>query len=187
MQGLAPAFDRRTGELSAKMTCMRLRNRVTVAAVAVTLLGLAGCAGSFPVDTEDSLQRIRTEKVLRAGASYHPPQVLRPAGPDADPTGTEVDLVTAYADRLGARVEWTTGSEATLIEALHEGELDIAVAGFEATSPWSADVTLTRPYTTDTGREGRTIDRVLATRAGENALLVDLERWLDSVPDARLR
>lgn len=166
---------------------MRLRDQLTVTAVAAVLLALTGCAGSFPVDTEDSLQRIRTEKVLRAGASHHPPQVVRPEGPGADPTGTEVDLVTAYAERLGARVEWTTGSEATLVEALHEGELDIAVAGFEATSPWSADVALTRPYATDTGRQGRTVDRVLATRAGENALLVDLERWLDSVPRGRAR
>lgn len=165
---------------------MRLRYRPTVA-VAVVLLGLAGCAGGFPVDTEDSLQRIRTEGVLRAGASYHPPQVLAPDAPDADPTGTEIDLVAAYADSLDVRVEWTTGSEATLVEALHEGELDLAVAGFEATSPWSAEVALTRPYATDTDPQGRTVDRVLATRAGENALLVDLERWLDSAPGKQTR
>lgn len=161
----------------------RFRRAPAVAVLGV-LVAVSGCAGSFPVDTEDSLQRIRTEKVLRAGASHHPPQVVHPTGPGADPTGAEADLVTAYADHLGARVEWTVGSETSLVEALHAGDLDIAVAGFEATTPWSADVALTRPYATGAGREGRKVDRVLATRAGENSLLVDLERWLDTSPAA---
>ena len=148
---------------------------------------VTGCAASLPMDVDGTLGRVRSDRVLRVGASHHPPQVVQPAEPDGEPNGTEVDLVTGYADHPGARVEWTMGSEASLVEGLGEGDLDLAVAGFEATSPWAADVALTRPYTTDTGRGGRRIDRVLAAPAGENALLVNLERWLDTLPEEQLR
>lgn len=147
-----------------------------VGAVAL-LLAVTGCG--IPHDPDGTLDRVREQQLLRAGASHHPPFV-QVESPDADPTGSEVELVEAYAEHLGADVEWTVGSEATLVEALEEGDIDVLAAGLADDSPWADRVGLTRPYAEKTdGPAGEQKSIVLAVAMGENALLVDLERWLD--------
>lgn len=152
--------------------------RVAAVAAAIGLLAaLTACGRPFPADPDHTLENIRSSGVVRVGASHHPPQVVQ-AG-DRPPTGTEVDLIEDYADHLGARVEWTVGSETSLIDELEAGELDMVIAGFEADSQWSSRAGLTRPYAEETAPDGSTIKRVIAVPAGENALMSDLERWLD--------
>src|SRR5688500_2918894 len=87
--------------------------------VAVLLLAIVGC--SLPHDPERTLARVRSG-VLRAGYTVAPPFA---DGPADDPTGVEVDLVEAFAEELGASVEWTEGSEAELLGALEVRALDV--------------------------------------------------------------
>lgn len=141
--------------------------------------GVTGCGGAFPADPDGTLDSIRSSGVLRAGASHHPPQVVQSA-PETDPEGTEVDLLEAYARHLGARVEWTVASETALMEKLDEGEVDLVVGGLRDDSVWSAQAGLTRAYTQERAPDGTTLNRVIATPMGENALMNDLERWFDT-------
>lgn len=93
--------------------------------------------------------------------------------------------MTGYAKHLGATVEWTVDSETALVEQLEEGEVDLVVAGLEADSVWADRAALTRPYVEEKEPDGATVPRVIAAPAGENALLSDLERWLDTQQAAR--
>lgn len=149
-----------------------------ILAAALTL-ALAGCSGGFPADPDGTLARIKADGVLRAGAAPHPPQVEIPA-PGAEPTGNEVEPVEAYGEHLGVDVEWIVGTESTLFEALHGGEVDLVVGGLQHNSLFASEAGFTRPYLEETASDGEeTIKRVMATPMGENALLTDLERFLD--------
>lgn len=144
----------------------------------VAMLPLAACSGGFPADPDGTLERIREEGLLRVGAAPHPPQVeITTLG--AEPTGTEVDLVEAYGDHLGVDVEWVVGTESTLFEALQDGEVDLVVGGLQHNSLFVSEAGFTRPYVEEKAGDGETVKRVVATPMGENALLSDLERFLD--------
>jgi ABC-type amino acid transport substrate-binding protein len=60
----------------------------------------------------------------------------------------EVELVERFAERLDAGITWTSGSETELIDALHERQLDLVIAGLHAKLPWKKEVAFTRPYYT---------------------------------------
>jgi membrane-bound lytic murein transglycosylase MltF len=140
---------------------------------------LSGCASGLPKDPEGTLDRIRDEGVLYAGASPREPWVTLPEGTDGAPEGTEVELVEQFADGLGADVEWTASGEEELFGQLERGELDLVVGGLTAKSPHAAKAGVTRPYQETTGADGKTEAHVMMVRMGENALLVELERFLD--------
>jgi polar amino acid transport system substrate-binding protein len=118
------------------------------AGAALLAIGVAaaGC-DDFPRDAAGTLERVRAGGPLRVGWSPAEPWV-RPDGgaPDGGPAGVEPDLVRAWAGSVGARVEWVAGSEAQLVEALQENELDVAVAGFTKASPWGGKTGQTQPY-----------------------------------------
>jgi polar amino acid transport system substrate-binding protein len=83
---------------------------------------------------------------MRVGITPAEPFVqLNDAG---DPTGVEVELVQRFAETLDARVEWVTGSETDLMEALAGGQLDLVIAGLTRQSEWERVAALTRPYLT---------------------------------------
>jgi polar amino acid transport system substrate-binding protein len=97
--------------------------------------------------------------------------------------GVEGTIVAELARTLGARVAWTHGSETPLLTALHEGDLDLVVAGLTKDSPWNGTVALTRPYYVDTTTvhgETRRIRHVIAVRPGENAWHMYVERLLEA-------
>lgn len=156
----------------------RSRTRVLLVGLVVTSV-LAGCAQAFPADPDDTLDRVRSTRVLNAGATVHPPQVTAPANEGDDPGGTEVDLVERYAASIGAGVEWTVASETRLVDDLEDGALDLAVAGLLEDSVWSDRAGLTRPYLEEKDEDGESLARVMGVRLGENALMSDLERFLD--------
>lgn len=135
-------------------------------------LALCGCGVSIPADPDGTLDQVRSSGVLHAGAS--PREGWVGIVGDGPPTGREVEMVTAYAEHLGAEVEWTVTGEEELVELLDEGELDVAVGGFTEDNAWVDGVGLTRPYAGT---------HVVMVRMGENALQSDLERWLDSHGD----
>jgi polar amino acid transport system substrate-binding protein len=135
-----------------------------------------GC--QYPRDVEGTLDRVRDGGALRAGVTEHPPYVTL-AGDR--PGGVEVRLLEDFARRLGTRVEYVHDSEEALVEQLREGELDVVAGGISKRSPWKKEVAPTRPYATTHERvaDKEVTDRhVMLTRNGENAFLVELERYL---------
>ena len=148
-------------------------HRRTLLAVALTVvLAAVGCG--IPVDPEGTLERA-SGGVLRVGMSQHEPWTTLDGG---ERSGVEVRLIEEFAAERDAEVEWSDGGEEFLIGELHRGALDVVVGGLTARTPWVDQAALTRPYVVLTGPDGSPEPHVMATRMGENALLVALERFL---------
>lgn len=149
---------------------------------AAALLG--GCGLTIPSDPGGTLETVRGGQ-LNVGVSPNPPWTDVPTGTqDAQPTGVEVDLVTEFAQTLDAEVEWTVGGEEQLMKDLEGGSLQVVIGGLTAESPWSSHAALTTPYVSVTGPDGQDEQHVVATPMGENAFMVELERFLlDNAPE----
>lgn len=147
----------------------------------VTATAASAC-GPIPKDTEGSLDRI-TGGTLRVGVSENPPWTQ--VADDGSVTGREVDLLSGFAEQHNAQVEWTPGAESDLIMTLDRGDLDVVIGGLASSSPWSKHAALTRPYTEEVTPNGETEKMVMATRLGENALLVALETYLANTGEAQ--
>lgn len=155
------------------------RRRVLSTLVVVGATGALGsCSGRYPDDTASTLDRVEGG-TLRVGVSPHPP--FTAANDMGRVSGSEVDLVERFAEHLGAAPAWTVGAETDLVPRLHEGELDVLIGGLDAKSPWSKEIALTRAYGEAEGPDGSRRKLVMAVRAGENALLTELERFLAEV------
>ncbi len=152
-----------------------LRTVLTV----VLAVALTGCGLDLPRDPGRSLDQVRESGVLRVGATLHDPWVTLPDGVEGTPAGSEPALVIAFAESLGAEVEWVVGAESELVTGLEEDELDVVVAGWAADTPYVASVALTRPYTEQPDDKGQLEPHVMAVPMGENALLSALEQFLD--------
>lgn len=148
--------------------------RSLMAALVLVLLA-AGCQGSFPADPQGTLDRARGGE-LRVGISENPP--FTEVAPDGTVSGSEVELVTDYAATIDAEIRWVPGGENVLAAAMGAGDLDLVIGGLPADAPWTSEIALTRPYTTTTGPDGKTVEIALGVTPGENALMVDLERFL---------
>jgi ABC-type amino acid transport substrate-binding protein len=157
----------------------RQRRRAALGPLALLALGaVTGCGVTIPTDPDGTLDRSRGG-VIRVGVSANPPWTELPQGTDTEqPAGIEPELVTAFAESLDAEVEWTAGGEEALARQLEEGLLDVVVGGFTATTPWSRHAALTVPYVEVVGPDGKPEPHVMATAMGENAFLVELERFL---------
>ena len=156
-----------------------MRSLRALGAVAVAALALTGCGMQVPADPDGTLERVEGG-VLRVGVTENVPWVEVPDS--GEPTGSEPALIMQFAERLGADVEWTPGSEAALTQALEEGELDVVLGGFVEDTPWVEFGAATRPYTEATV-DGKTEKHVMLTPLGENAFLVALETFLDEEAD----
>lgn len=143
-------------------------------AIATAASMLVGCA-SIPADPDGTLDRARGG-TLRVGVTESAPWVV--LSEDGEPTGTEPELVRAFAERIDAEVEWTQGSETRLTDALESGELDVVIGGLLDDTPWAQSAAVTRPYAEVSTADG-TERHVMLTPMGENALLVALETFLD--------
>lgn len=153
--------------------------RALAGALASVVLGcvLAGCVATLPSDPEGTLDDVRGG-VLRVGVSTAPLWTEPGPADDGGPAGLEPDLVRAFAQSLDAEVEWTRGGEEQLVDQLHRDELDLVVGGLTASSPWADTAALTYPYAHTVGPEGAPQAHVMAVRLGENAFMVELERFL---------
>lgn len=145
-----------------------------VASAAIITVVATGCGVSIPADPDGTLDGLRGG-TLRAGASIGEPLVQEL--PDGSPAGPLVDLVDDFAVQEDAAVEWTIGSEETLVTMLEEGTLDIVVGGMTDQTPWSDRAAITRGYPEIEDTGGRSI--VMLVPLGENELLSTLEAFLD--------
>jgi polar amino acid transport system substrate-binding protein len=150
-----------------------MRRMVSLTILLVTLL-TAAC-GSIPADPEDTLERV-TDGVLRVGVSPNPPHTDVRDTPE--PHGSEVALIRDFAATLPAEIEWTVGGEEMLIIGLEEGDLDLVIGGLTADTPWEQHAAITKPYAEATDPAGKQVKLVMAARPGENAFLLQLERFL---------
>ena len=141
----------------------------------VVMLGLVNGCDGLPKDNFGTLERIRSQKLIRVGAAEEPPWV-EIEGEAVE--GVEAKLVEAFARTQEARVQWTRGSQSALAERLHKKQLDIVVGGFDDKTPLDKKMVLTQPYVTARNAEGKKTKRVLAVMPGESRLLFALDSFL---------
>lgn len=158
------------------MLLSMLKIRAAVSGLAL-LLGLTSCGITIPQDPEGTLKKV-SEGVLRVGVSENAQWVQLP--PAGDPEGIEPGLVREFADTLDATIEWVPGAEHELADDLLHGELDLAIGGFGADTPWIKEAGITRPYTETTNERGETVKHVMLVPLGENAFLLELDQFLQS-------
>ena len=144
---------------------------VRVTALLLVLLA-GGC--TVPTDPDGTLDRARGG-IMRVGMTEAVPWAEET---DGQRSGVEVDLVERFAETLGARIEWSDGSEEELFEELHEGRLDLVIGGITAKSPWMEKGAFTRPYATVVSERGAKEKHVMATKLGENDFLTELDFFL---------
>lgn len=148
----------------------------TIAGMTASALVLAGCGLQIPADPEGTEDRVRGG-TLEVGVTHNPPWTdLDGSG---EPTGSEVELIAQFASELDADVEWTEGSEASLVAALEQHEIDLVVGGFLEQTPWGEKAAVTRWYAERRNDRGERERYVMLTRMGENRFLVTLETFLD--------
>lgn len=151
----------------------RFPARMALTAVLMLLL-LAGC-DQWPADPRHSLDSARERGTLRVGVVHSPPWVE--LTDRASPAGLEVELISEFAAALGLEVEWHTDGVEQQTEALKQAELDILLGGFSSANPWRAEVGQTFVYFRE--QQGGALGKhVMLTAPGENALLMELERFL---------
>jgi polar amino acid transport system substrate-binding protein len=113
--------------------------------LAALLLSMSLGSCDFPRDADGTLDRVRSERVLRVGVSESPPWVTMRNG---EPGGIEPRLARAFAGSLKAKIAWTSGTESAVIAALKERQLDLVIGGFDTSSHWASEVAATQPYLT---------------------------------------
>lgn len=151
-------------------------------AALVSALVLTGCGVQIPADPDGTLDAVRASGELTVGVSPNPPFTTLPQTPDGRPGGTEVELVTGFAESLGAEPVWVVGGEQELVRQLEEGEIQVLIGGLTEKNPHLRKTGTTRPYVT-TPEHGTQVKHVMAVVPGENALLSALERFLDGESD----
>lgn len=151
----------------------RLRGGCAALSMAAALLLLSGCA-AVPADPDGTLERVN-EGDLRVGITHNPPWTeIRGTG---SPSGHEVRLVQRFARSQGADVRWTVASEAVLVDALSDGDLDLVIGGFIDDTPWTDKAAITAPFR-ESEVDGRVEKHVMLAPLGENRFLVTLEEFL---------
>lgn len=163
------------------------------------LLALSGCGTAFPADPDGTLERARGG-TLRVGASSNGDFVRIPpaAGSssqggssqgsdirDGEVQGSDAELVKRFAAHIGAHIEWVPGTEQVLAEELKHGGLDLAIGGLDDKTPWVTHAGLTRPYAETKDQRGNVHKHVMLVPMGENAFLLELDRFLMEAKEER--
>lgn len=136
----------------------------------------SACTNAIPADPDGTLERVRGGE-LRVGVSVNEPWTAW-ASEDEEPSGIEPGLVRGFAEHLGAEVRWERGGEDSLMRRLEHGQLEMVIGGLTSDTPWEDTAAITATYTESTGPGGEDLEHVMAAPMGENAFLVELERFL---------
>ena len=127
-----------------------------------------GCE-SYPRDPDNTLEKIRNGKLV-VGYTENPPWVVKTAG---EPTGIEAELVKDFARSLHAQVVWQNDSEQDLFEKLEKKKLHLVIGGLTDKNSWKSKISFTKPFL-----KGEKHNYVMATLKGENAFVLQLEKFL---------
>jgi ABC-type amino acid transport substrate-binding protein len=160
---------------------MTRSRRAAAVAAALVVLMLSGCGIRIPADPDGTLDRVEGG-VLRAGISPNG-DFVRVDGDE--PTGSEIETLDGFARSLDAEVEWTVGSEESLVRGLEDGTLDVVAGGFTDETPWTNKAGMTRPYTETALADGTTVKLVMLVPLGENAFVSSLETFLTAESERR--
>jgi ABC-type amino acid transport substrate-binding protein len=136
---------------------------------------LSGCGLNVPADPDGTLDSVRGG-TLQVGIS--PNGEFTVVGDDDTYSGSEVALIEGFAEELGADIEWTVGSEETLVRGLEDDRIDVVIAGLTDATPWVEKTGVTRPYREATADDGSTQKLVMLVPIGENAFISELETFL---------
>jgi polar amino acid transport system substrate-binding protein len=137
----------------------------------VLLIICASGSCGMPRDPERTSERIATAHVLRVGVTDNPPWT---DARSAEPQGLEPALVRKFARKTGARVVWTRGSETSLAQLLKRHELDLAIGGFDAKSPWKSIAGVSQPFAQTADKK----KHVFLAPPGENRFMLTLDTFL---------
>jgi ABC-type amino acid transport substrate-binding protein len=130
---------------------------------------LAACA--VPRDPEKTSDRIASTHELRVGVTDNDPWV---SAQSAEPRGIEPELVRQFAARIGAHVLWSRGSETELAQQLKHHELDLAIGGFDAKTPWKAIAGVSQPFAETSDKKMH----IFLAAPGENRFILTLDTFL---------
>jgi ABC-type amino acid transport substrate-binding protein len=166
-----------------------MRRGGMAAGLLAVLLAVQGCGSTFPSDPEGTLERVQGG-TLRVGASMNGDWVAMSGSGsgtvrDSDVHGREADLVRDFADGLGADIEWVAGTEQVLAEEVKHGGLDLVVGGLDDKTPWTTHAGLTRPYAESRDGRGNLHKHVMLVPLGENAFLLELDKFLMAVKEQK--
>lgn len=136
-------------------------------AVAVTSFGLLLAAGCepFPRDPEGTTEKVMAARVIRIGVI------------PGNEGGVDRAVVMRMAAAVGARLEFVSGGEETLLPHLEEGGLDLVIGRFAKRSPWKDRVAFTDPVRRKDPPRDEPVLR-LAVRKGENRWLMFVGRHI---------
>ncbi|TVZ28517.1 extracellular solute-binding protein (family 3) [Gillisia sp. Hel_I_86] len=121
---------------------------------------------NIPKDQENTWENIQKDG-LHIGVNSNPPYTFQK---DSSYTGSEIELIQAFADKHKLKLTYEPGNETDLIDKLENYKIDILVGGFTKKTVWKEKVGLTAPY--DKG------GHVILIAKGENKLLYFLESFL---------
>jgi polar amino acid transport system substrate-binding protein len=110
----------------------------------VAFVGVSSVSCVFPRDPMGTLERVRGGE-MRVGVVANEPWT----GTDGGPSGVEVELMKAFARKLGARAVYVRGTTPELLLATKQGEVDALIGGFTDESPGireQKEAGITRPY-----------------------------------------
>jgi hypothetical protein len=135
------------------------------------LLLLLPAACGLPRDPDKTSERIASTHELRVGVTDHGPWT---DARSSEPGGIEPDLVRAFAARQRAHVLWSHGSETELAQSLKHHEIDLAIGGFDAKTPWKSITGVSQPFAESDDKK----KHVMLAQSGENQFILTLDTFL---------
>lgn len=134
----------------------------------IVVLLFYGCR-NFPADPERTLESLK-DGTLKVGVMVNPPFTGKT---ESGYKGIEADMISAFAKANNANIQWVEASEEELFTSLEKFELAIVIGGLTSKSPRKKQSGFTQPYLEKNGEK-----HVIATPPGENALTLELEKFI---------
>jgi hypothetical protein len=128
-------------------------------------LFLAFACNDFPRDPGHSFEEAKNSG-LQVGVAINPPFTEYDEG---NFSGSEIEIVEAFAEEKNLDVQYTMASESELIKMLEKHEMHLLIGGFDKKTLWNKKTGLSIAYDKK---------HVILVAKGENKLLFELEGFL---------